>query len=42
MNTAHNGKRLGQALFKICFRLGIVHKVRPSIDLRTLKIVIAM
>lgn len=27
MNTAHNGKRLGQALFKICNRLGIVHKV---------------
>lgn len=27
MNTAHNGKQLGQALFKICHRLGIVHKV---------------
>ena len=27
MNTAHNGVRLGQALFKICNRLGIVHKV---------------
>jgi hypothetical protein len=28
MNTAHNGKRLGQVLFKICDRLGIVHKAR--------------
>jgi hypothetical protein len=28
MNTSHNGTRLGQALFKICDRLGIVHKVR--------------
>jgi hypothetical protein len=27
MNTAHNGQRLGQALFKIANRLGIVHKV---------------
>jgi hypothetical protein len=27
MNTAHNGVRLGQALFKICNRLEIVHKV---------------
>jgi hypothetical protein len=27
MNTAHNGKRLGQALFKICEHLGIVEKV---------------
>lgn len=27
MNTAHNGKRLGQALFKTCERLGIVEKV---------------
>ena len=27
MNTAHNGKRLGQALFKICKRLGIVARV---------------
>jgi hypothetical protein len=27
MNTAHNGQRLGQALFKICQRLDIVHKV---------------
>jgi len=28
MNTAHNGVRLGQALYKVCARLGIVHKVR--------------
>lgn len=28
MNTAHDGVRLGQALFKICDRLCIVHKVR--------------
>lgn len=27
MNTAHDGKRLGQALFKIAMRLGIAHKV---------------
>ena len=27
MNTAHNGDRLGQALYKVCARLGIVHKV---------------
>jgi hypothetical protein len=27
MNTAHNGKRLGQALYKICQRLNIVKKV---------------
>jgi len=27
MNTAHNGTRLGQSLFRICNRLGIVHKV---------------
>jgi hypothetical protein len=27
MNTAHNGVRLGQALYKVCARLGIVHKV---------------
>lgn len=26
MNTAHDGVRLGQALYKICDRLGIVHK----------------
>ena len=26
MNTAHDGVRLGQALFKICDRLHIVHK----------------
>ena len=28
MNTAHNGQRLGQALYKICNRVGIVYKVR--------------
>ena len=27
INNAHNGLRLGQALFKICDRLGIAHKV---------------
>ena len=27
MNTAHDGVRLGQALFKICDRLNIIHKV---------------
>ena len=27
MNTSHNGVCLGQALFKICNQLGIVHKV---------------
>ena len=27
MNTAHNGTHLGQSLFKISDRLGIVHKV---------------
>jgi len=27
MNSAHNGTRLGQSLFKICDCLGIVHKV---------------
>lgn len=31
MNTAHDGKRLGQALFKIAMRLGIAHKVWSSI-----------
>lgn len=31
MNTAHNGARLGQALYKICHRLGIVHKVRRNL-----------
>ena len=28
MNTAHNGVRLGQALYKVCKRLSIVHRVR--------------
>ena len=27
MNTAHNGARLGQALFKVCSRLRIISKV---------------
>ena len=27
MNTAHNGARLGHALYKIAKRLGIMHKV---------------
>jgi hypothetical protein len=31
MNTSHNGIRLGQALYKICDRLGIVHKVSVEI-----------
>ena len=26
MNTAHNGDRLGRALFKICHRLSVVHR----------------
>jgi len=30
MNTAHNGTRLGQALYQICNRLSIVHKVRSN------------
>jgi hypothetical protein len=30
MNTAHNGTRLGQSLYKVCHRLGIVHKVRHT------------
>ena len=29
MNMAHNGMRLGQALFKVCNRLWIVDKVSP-------------
>jgi hypothetical protein len=31
MNTAHNGQRLGQALYKICNRLRIVNKVSNPI-----------
>lgn len=27
LNTTHNGAKLGQALFKICERVGITHKV---------------
>lgn len=37
MNTAHNGKRLGQALFKICDRLDIVKKVRTTSTLSLLR-----
>jgi hypothetical protein len=28
LNNAHNGERLGQALYKIIRRVGITHKVR--------------
>lgn len=28
LNNAHNGRRLGQALFKVVNRLGIAHRVR--------------
>ena len=38
MNTAHNGARLGQALYKICHRLGIVHKVCRNLLLFVLQI----
>jgi hypothetical protein len=31
LNSAHNGVRFGQALFKIVSRAGIAHKVRHSI-----------
>ena len=30
VNNAHNGQRLGQALFKICRHVGILHKVWMS------------
>jgi hypothetical protein len=30
MNTAHNGARLGQALYKVCNRLEIVSKVSTN------------
>jgi hypothetical protein len=30
VNNAHSGERLGQALFKICGRVGILHKVQQS------------
>jgi hypothetical protein len=30
MNTAHNGARLGQALYKVCNRLQIVPKVSAN------------
>ena len=31
LNNAHNGARLGQALFKIVSRLGIAHQVSKSL-----------
>jgi hypothetical protein len=31
LNNAHNGRRLGGALFNIVDRLGIAHRVRASI-----------
>jgi hypothetical protein len=31
LNNAHNGKHLGQALFKILERVGVAHKVSPSL-----------
>lgn len=31
LNNAHNGERLGQALFKIVKRVGIEHKVSDSL-----------
>lgn len=34
LNNAHNGARLGQALFKIVERAGIAHKVRHMITLQ--------
>ena len=34
MNTAHNGARLGQALYKICNQLSIIDKVIFSLFLR--------
>lgn len=32
MNNAHNGIRLGQALYKVVQHLGIAHKVRSGSD----------
>ena len=34
LNNAHNGVRLGQALFKVISRAGIAHKVRHRIILK--------
>ena len=34
LNNAHNGRRLGGALFKTVDRLGIAHRVRDSIYLQ--------
>ena len=31
LNNAHNGKRLGQALFKVVLRLGIIRRVSAPI-----------
>jgi hypothetical protein len=39
MNTSHNGVRLGQALFKICNRLGIVHKVRLKSSIQVILLI---
>jgi hypothetical protein len=38
MNSAHNGERLGQALYKVVERVGIVHKVSPVSQLLTCQI----
>ena len=35
LNNAHNGKRLGGALFKIIDRLGIAHKVHTHYQFMT-------
>ena len=34
LNNAHNGRRLGGALFKTIDRLGLAHRVRESMFLR--------
>jgi hypothetical protein len=31
VNNAHNGKRLGDALFKILDRIGVAHKVQSTL-----------
>ena len=38
MNTAHNSKRLGQALFKICLRLSIIEKVRNYLMINVIQL----
>lgn len=30
LNMAHNGTRLGQALYKVCNHLGVIHKVSDT------------